>query len=212
MDDELMRKFAAWRRRDLLTEAEFAQVSQQLLGNSASVPEWISKLRNACALAESGQISLSDFKAIKARIFGTNRARINLEKNADSPGDLNVASAESLSILRICTGIACVIGLFPLPFAHAPLLIILQYIMLLKICEKFGRRPGWSLILIILAAVLGPLVFGIILRFIPFARSIFGAVVAGAFTWYIGAKIRALCMGGLEFTFHNFINCRIKFN
>lgn len=206
MDAELIRNFSAWRSQGLLTDSEFAQVSQKLLGGGDAIPDWICKLRDACSLAAASQITKSDFDAIKTGLF---KSRINLDKDSgQQAGDM--ASAESLTVLRVCTGIACVIGLFPLPVAHAPLLIITQYIMLRKICTKFGRRPGFSLILIIFAAVLGPLIFGLLLRFIPFARAIFGALIAGAFTWYIGAKTRAMCLAGMDFTFRNFIKCRIK--
>lgn len=206
MDAELIRKFSAWRGQGLLTEAEFAQVSRQLLGSGDAIPEWICKLRDACSLAETDQIPRSDFDVIKSNLFSS---RINLDKEPDQNAS-SMAGAESLAVLRVCTGIACVIGLFPLPVAHAPLLIITQYVMLRKICSKFGRRPGLALILIIFAAVLGPLIFGLLLRFLPFARAIFGALIAGAFTWYIGAKTRAMCLSGLDFTFRNFINCRVK--
>ncbi|MBD5641997.1 MAG: hypothetical protein HDQ91_06225 [Desulfovibrio sp.] len=202
MDSEMIREFSTWRAQGLLTEAEFAQVSRQLLGSGQPVPDWIGKLRNACSLAAAGQIGSADLDAIKADLFSS---RQNSAK--ETPVD---ADAESLVVLRVCAGIACVIGLFPLPVAHAPLLIITQYVMLRKICAKFGRRPGLYLILIILAAVLGPLVFGLLLRFLPFARAIFGAIIAGGLTWYIGAKTRAMCIAGLDFTFRNFIHCRVK--
>lgn len=204
MDTELMGKFAEWREAGLLDSAEFAQLSQLLLGTERSVPEWVYKLRDACSLAASGQISRSDFQTIRAQLFE------QASKQPDSMHASEAADIESRSVLQICTLIACVIGLFPLPFAHAPLLIILQYVMLRKICARYGRRPGWSLALIILAGVLGPLIFGFFIRFLPFARFILGALVAGAFTWYIGAKTRAMCMAGLDFTLRNFFKCRLK--
>lgn len=219
MDAELIRKFSQYKRDGYLTESEFQDVSERLLDSSAPPPPWIARLERACALIASAQIDAADFDAIKARLFKSAGARIrksgiNLEKEAGPREAARaeagaVAEAEAAGTVRTCVIVASLIGLLPLPVADAPFLIITQYVMLRKLCAKFGRKPGASVILILLSALLGPLLFGLIAKRIPIIGSIVGACIAGGFTWYIGQKVRVMLVAGMEFTPRNFIKAKL---
>lgn len=200
---ELIENFALYRKAGLLSEDEFCQVSEALL-DKAEPPRWIARLENACVLAQQGKLDKENFSSLKNRILEQAEDASGGAKGADAL--LDAAGADADKIIRVCVVIACLIGLLPLRVADAPFLIITQFVMLKKLCDKYGRKPGPALLLIVFAAILGPIVFNIFIKFIPMAGSIIGALVAGSFTWIIGAKVKAMLAKGQEFTFRNFIS------
>lgn len=200
--NELIEKFVIYRKSGLLTEEEFCQVTESLLGDTDYIDPWVGKLEDACALASSGKLDQNDFLALKKRI---------LAQAGGQDGSLYAKTGEEADkIIRICVGAACLVGLFPLRMADAPFLIIIQYIMLRKLCEKYGRTPGYSLVLIVFAALLGPLIFNAFIKVIPMAGSLFGALVAGSFTWFIGVKVKSMLARGMPFTLRNFISAPVR--
>ena len=116
--------------------------------------------------------------------------------------DLRQESARKL--IRRCALIAALIGLIPFPFRDSPLLIILQFVMVTLLCRKYGRKMGASLSLIILAGVLGPVVFYAIAKFIPLLGPILGALIAGGLTWMVGHLTHSLLDNDEDFTWANF--------
>lgn len=116
----------------------------------------------------------------------------------------------SAATVRHCTIAAFLIGLLPLPFSDAPFLIITQYIMLKRLCDRYGREPGLSLALIIASALIGPLAFNALVKLIPLAGSLIGGCVAGGLTWYIGQKMRGILEDDLPFTWQSFKTVDVK--
>lgn len=206
----LMRNFSAYKKKGIISTNEFCIISQYLLDADSPAPSWVAKLDNACKLLKEREIEIDDFHVIKNQILSVNgkcastpvvRAEVVKQGPANASA---VRKEETASIVRNCTIAACLIGLLPLPVADAPFLIITQFIMLRKLCAKYDRSPGAALLLIILSAILGPVVFGAFVKLIPVAGSIIGACVAGGFTWYIGSKVKAMLENGQEFTLDNF--------
>lgn len=204
-NDELMSQFSQYRQDGLITPAEFSQAARHLL-DAAAPPDWILRLAKACSLAQKGEIGPDDLREIKREIFSPMADTL---KNAGATANLAIRQSEGANIVRICTGVACIIGLVPLPMADAPFLIITQYIMLKKLCAKYNREPGYSLALIVVSALLGPLIFTAFIKRIPYAGSIVGACVAALFTWFIGKKTLVMLERGWEFSLRNFIKAVI---
>lgn len=214
-NDDLLAEFSRYKHDNIITAAEFSRLAPYLLDATAA-PDWILRLQKACALASSGDISQDDLKSIKNEIFSTVPKHSESNPSAMTTvaaGDdvsANTASAAvrasgCANIVRICTGIACLIGLLPLPVADAPFLIILQYVMLKKICAKYNREPGAALVLIVVSALLGPIIFNAFVKRIPVTGSIVGACVAGGFTWFIGRKVLVMLEKGWQFNLKNFL-------
>lgn len=110
---------------------------------------------------------------------------------------------ESRATVTTFSFIACLIGLLPLPVADAPLLILTQFFLMRKLCAKYGRKPGMGLVLIVVSAFLGPLVFSSFAKLLPGLGSILGACVGGGFTYLVGSTTAKILENNEEFTWEN---------
>lgn len=211
---DLLREFARYADMGYITRQEMGQISDYLRNHTASAPQWLHNLASACVLVANGQIGSQEFANIKRQLL------TNLNQEDEGPIRAQVIDVrrvedvdnkkETQGIVRTGAIIAACIGLLPLPVADAPFLILTQFWMLYRLCGKFGKKPGKSLWLIVLAALIGPILFDALVKIIPFAGSIIGACVAGGITWYIGTKARLLLEKGLEFNFANFWAAKIS--
>jgi uncharacterized protein (DUF697 family) len=112
---------------------------------------------------------------------------------------------EAFSTIKLCTGIAAGIALVPLPVGDSICIIITQLIMIHSLCKKNNRTMGLTVILIVLSAMIGPIVFTALCELLPVFGSIIGAFVGGVFTYYIGQIVYKLIKENKEFSIKNFI-------
>ena len=103
--------------------------------------------------------------------FNTQKAALLSDKTASAPGtsvpeesaasgvDLTSPMEKSLGVIKKAAIVAFFIGLLPIPFADAPLIIITQVVMLKKVCDFYDRPMGMSLGFVFLSALCGPIIF-----------------------------------------------------
>ena len=128
--------------------------------------------------------------------------RLGLEVEEKSLVRLRRAEAETT--VKIYSAVAAAIGLLPLPLADAPLIIIAQFLMIRKLCGRFGRPMGWALALVLLSALAGPELFQALLKLIPGLGSLAGALVAGGCTWLAGRTVLTVLEQGQPFSFREY--------
>ena len=90
------------------------------------------------------------------------------------------------STISTCAIIAALIGVVPIPMADAPLIIILQVVMLKKLTGYYKRDLGFALVMVLISAMIGPVLFNALSKLIPVLGSIIGAAIAGGCTWLAG--------------------------
>jgi len=134
------------------------------------------------------------------------RAQITKEREAQA-----LEHSRSQALLRekaketinTCAVIAALVGVVPIPFSDSPLIVITQLVMLKKLTGSYGRSLGFSLVLILLSAMIGPEIFKALLKLIPVLGSIVGALVAGTCTWLVGRTALGVLEAGQPFTLRN---------
>jgi uncharacterized protein (DUF697 family) len=107
--------------------------------------------------------------------------------------------------IKTCAIISGAIAFIPIPVGDSVAITITQFIMVSTLCGRYNRSMGASIILIILSAMFGPLVFNLLLSFIPFLGWLLEALVGGMFTYYVGSITHHLLQQNQSFTFGNFI-------
>jgi len=112
--------------------------------------------------------------------------------------------------VNTCTGIAALIGLIPIPMSDGPLIVITQLIMLKKLSERYERSLGFSTVLVLFSAMIGPVFFSAIIKFIPALGSIIGALVAGGCTLLVGQTALGVLDAGKPFTLGNLKEAFVK--
>lgn len=212
---DILRKFSFYRREKYLTANEYARICDIFENNDDAVPDWLEQLESLCGLAYGKLMGEAEFARGKARIFarrGNARIQMPMPKAGKNSGDeaINALRKDTAGIARNCALAAALIGLFPLPVSDAPFLVVTQYVMLKKLCSRYGRKPGLALFLIVLTALAGPVIFNAFIKLVPGVGSIAGACVAGGLTWYIGAKTRAMLEKGLDFSLSSFLAVKIN--
>jgi uncharacterized protein (DUF697 family) len=120
--------------------------------------------------------------------------------------DAALKNAECVSRIKVCSWIAAAIAIVPLPLADSFFIIITQLFMVNSLCKRFNRPMGFSLVLIIISAMIGPTIFTALMELLPVAGSVIGAVVGGVFTFFVGTITHSLLKKGKQFTFKNFID------
>jgi uncharacterized protein (DUF697 family) len=111
-----------------------------------------------------------------------------------------------MSTIKTFAIIAAAIAFVPLPVGDSVAIIIAQVIMVSTLCGRYSRPMGGSVILIIISAMLGPLVFSILLDIIPVLGWAIAAAVSYFFTFYVGSITHSLLQENKAFTFRNFID------
>lgn len=178
-------------------------------------PVWLVEFADVCARAANGQMGRRQFEGVKDRFFQNMRSpqdRIIHQKpiRVHPVGVSDETEAESRQLVKTCAIIAGLIGLVPLPVADAPFIIVTQFVMLKKLCARYQRSPGITFVLILLSAILGPILFDIFIKLIPFAGSVIGALVAGGLTWVIGSKVMFMLENAQDFNWENFWRAKIS--
>jgi uncharacterized protein (DUF697 family) len=133
---------------------------------------------------------------------------------SDDKPTLERERAEKLASMRktaketinFFTGIAALIGLVPIPLADAPFIVITQLVMLHKLTRQYGSSLGFSLVLILISAMIGPEIFKAIIKLIPALGSLAGALVAGSCTLLVGQTVLGVLETGQPFTLGNLKN------
>ncbi|MDR2352423.1 MAG: DUF697 domain-containing protein [Deltaproteobacteria bacterium] len=109
---------------------------------------------------------------------------------------------QSESITLTCAIIAALVGLIPIPFSDALFIIIIQIVMIYKICDKYQVPMGGSIVLVLVSAVIGPIIFSGLTKFLPILGSLVGAAVAGTCTYLVGKTIINVLEAKQPFSFH----------
>ena len=117
------------------------------------------------------------------------------------PKNLALFRPKAEKTINICTGIATLLGLWPTPFYDTLFIIITQVVMLKKLTGRYERSLGFSLLPILLLAMIGPELFKALLKLIPIFGSIAGALIAGSCTWLVGRSVLEVLEAGQDFTF-----------
>lgn len=120
---------------------------------------------------------------------------------ASQKNDLDLKESEASGIINIATAAAAAVGASPIPFSDAPLLVATQVKMVSSILDVYGLSSYASisdkLIGDIVISQLGKSIVGNLLKFIPGAGSIAGALINGAvastLTFALGTAISKIC-------------------
>ena len=110
-----------------------------------------------------------------------------------------MATKQSALLLLL---IAALIGLISIPMADAPLIVILHsggYAQ--KLTGYYGRDLGFSLVIVLISAMIGPVLFNAFLKLIPSLGSLLGAAIAGCCTWLVGETALGVLEAGKPFNF-----------
>jgi uncharacterized protein (DUF697 family) len=103
-------------------------------------------------------------------------------------------SEAAAALIKSCVGtistcgvvVAAVAAFVPLPVADSVVITVVQFYMAHSLCERHDRQMGGSAVFVILAAMLVPLVFNLLLEALPVAGWIISACVAFFFTRWAG--------------------------
>ncbi len=198
------------RENGFISNDEFSILLEEVLANKI---KRVKRINDIYTMFQNNILTKNEFDNYKNSLFEIveDSCSLTIEGNDDSivKKDVDVTSAESQrlkeakSIISISSIIACLIGLFPLPIADAPLLIITQFVMMKKLCGKYGREPGMGLLLIVASAFLGPLIFSSFAKLFPGLGSILGACIGGGFTYLVGNTTSKILENKEEFNWEN---------
>ena len=176
-------------------------------------PQRAKRMSEIHSLYQNQVLSKEEFCRLRSEIFVPGPVQsVPAEIGGAAPPDSRPAVESSASEQRrkasratvaTFSFIACLIGLLPLPIADAPLLIITQFLLMRKLCARYGRTPGIGLSLIVASAFLGPLVFSSFAKLLPGLGSILGACVGGGFTYLVGVTTAKILENNEEFTWEN---------
>jgi uncharacterized protein (DUF697 family) len=132
-----------------------------------------------------------------------------LNNQPGPPPDSEAAAAlikSCLGTISTCGVVAAVAAFVPLPVADSVVITIVQFYMVHSLCERYNRQMGGSAVFVILAAMLGPLVFNLLLEALPVAGWIISAGVAFFFTRWVGNGTLELLAQNRPFGLGNFFS------
>lgn len=218
---EYIEKISKKNKDGVITDEEFINLKSILIRNNEKEIMIINQFLELFSMLDKKIITNYEFSALKKNIldqldydkdinniydeFKIINQKINVNNTNYSDSEQQIKS-EVKSIINSCTLVSSIIGLLPLPIADAPLLIIIQFVMMKKLCYKYNRKVGFSLVLVVISAFLGPLIFSAFAKLFPGLGSVLGACIGGGFTYLAGRTAAKVLEEGEEFTFGNMKN------
>lgn len=206
-------KFLKLKNDNIISDDEFFQIKKIIINDFEKLCPEIECLYDSCILYESKKLTEEEFCALKTKSFekfstskldhSDHDEKNNISRDSDIDELIFRRKKEVNSTITSFSFIAALIGLFPLPIADAPLLIITQFFMMRNLCHKYERKIGFGLMLIILSAFLGPIFFSAFAKLLPGLGSIIGACIAGSFTYLVGKTSSIVLDKGQDFTGEN---------